>query len=61
MAWLPGDPWPGTAGGVARDEWSGYVRLYLQAQIAGGTPFTMGDTTNDRLNAGNTMTQAGVG
>jgi hypothetical protein len=57
MPFVPGDPWPGTAGGAARDEWSGYVRIYLQAQVAAGTPFVMGPDAADRLNAGNVMWQ----
>jgi hypothetical protein len=56
--WKPGDPWPGTPGGVARDEWSGYIRVYLQAQIAAGQRFAMGAAATDRLDAGNTMSDA---
>lgn len=61
MAWTPGDPWPDTTyhGGAIHPAWSGYVRLIVQAQIAPGVAFTMGQSTTDALNAGNVMSQAG--
>src|SRR5262245_42639169 len=59
MVWSPGDPWPGSAGGVARDEWSGYIRVFLWAQIAAGNAFHLGDHPSDRLNSGNVLSQPG--
>jgi hypothetical protein len=53
--WHPGDAWPGSAGGAAHPAWSGYVRLYVQAQIASGTPFTIGKAPHDHLDAGNVL------
>ena len=55
MAWLPGQPWPGSPGGAAHAAWGGYTRLFVQARIATGQRFTMGAAPHDRLDAGNTL------
>lgn len=61
MPWLPGDPWPGPyPGGAALEAWGGYVRVYLQAEIAPGKPFRMGQDPNDSLSSGNVMNAASV-
>lgn len=59
MPFKPGDPWPDTtfAGGAVG--WSGYVRFFLQAQIASGAAFVMGPAPPDRLNKGNVLSQPG--
>lgn len=58
MAWAPGDPWPGTAGGASSPHWGGYVRLYVLAELEAGTPFALGKGPNDRLDAGNVLSSA---
>jgi hypothetical protein len=57
----PGDPWPDTtfAGGAIHEAWSGYIRFFLQAQIAAGTPFTLGPHQYDQLTKGNVLSQPG--
>lgn len=59
--WQPGDPWPDDtyAGGAIHDAWSGYIKFYLQAQIAPGSPFVMGDSASDQLNKGYVLSQPG--
>lgn len=57
MVFHPGDPWPSdTPGGVSHRAWGGYIRFWLMAAISGGFPFTAGPHQNDRLNAGNVLT-----
>jgi hypothetical protein len=59
MVWTPGQAWPSTTpGGAAPAAWSGYVRFWLLAEIAAGLPFTVGQHSNDRLNAGNVLGDA---
>jgi hypothetical protein len=49
-------PWPsGTPGGAASPHWSDYIRLWVRAAIGSGTGFHMGQSTTDRLDAGNVM------
>lgn len=61
MPFAPGDPWPDTTypGGAVHEAWSGYVRLVVQAQIAAGSAFKLGQSGTDRLNSGNVLSQAG--
>lgn len=59
MAWRPGDPWPsGTPGGAARDEWGGYIRLWVRAAIDAGITWRMGPDPADKLDSGNVMGEA---
>lgn len=65
--WLPGDPWPAargnhdpTPGGVALPAWGGYVRLWVLAEIAAGTTWKLGPGSDDRLDSGNCLTDAGT-
>lgn len=54
MAWAPGDPWPGTAGGAYNAaDWGPYVRLYVFAAIYAGASMRWGSHANSRLNQGN--------
>lgn len=58
--WSPGDPWPGTAGGASSPHWGPYVRLYVLAALEAGRAFHIGAHANDRLNAGNVLSESGV-
>lgn len=55
LAWVPGDPWPGSEGGASSPYWGGYVRLWVRAALAAGNPFHIGAHANDRLDAGNVL------
>lgn len=59
--WQPGDEWPDSTfeGGAINPAWSGYIRFFLQAQIAPGAAFVMGESSTDQLNKGNVLSQPG--
>lgn len=49
-------PWPSaTPGGASAPAWGGYVRLWVRAALAPGSPFYLGPHSGDRLDAGNVL------
>jgi len=61
VPFTPGDPWPSTTpGGACLPGWGGYIRFWLLAEIAAGFPFALGAAANDRLDAGNVLSDASM-
>ena len=58
MVWVPGDPWPGTAGGAHGGPsypWGTPIRLYVRAGLAAGRAWHIGPHAAARLDGGNVI------